>query len=241
MKEIIISPPFGAYVRHKDATSVLGSYTWKRRPGRLLKSLQFIYDNLVHPVEGGWRNRIGLRNPGIVSLSALSDKFIYSIVGLEPDEWECIYYLLLEKSHSRPVHLEINLGCGNVHEYEIDKAVLRRYCDAFVVTAKLPAGPHGDRVAGMCVDAGVGFLHVGNTLPGPTGSISGLPLQHVNLGAVERLARTYSVPIIGGGGIYSYDDLLAYRRAGASHFSLCTVWFRPRQALRIISQNAAGK
>jgi hypothetical protein len=80
MRDIIISSPFGTYIKSKKATSVLGSFTLDKRPGRAGKIVQFIIDNVRHPVPGGWRNRIGLRNPGIGSIGYLSSQYTYSLV-----------------------------------------------------------------------------------------------------------------------------------------------------------------
>jgi dihydroorotate dehydrogenase (NAD+) catalytic subunit len=88
----------------------------------------------------------------------------------------------------------------------------------------------------MCVDAGVNYLHMGNSMPGRIGSLSGRPLKKFNLKAVEQVATKFpGVPVVGGGGIRSLDDVIDYHRAGATFFSVATIWFRPLLARRIIA------
>lgn len=237
----VISPPFGTYIRHHLADSVLGSFTLMRRPGRTLKVAQFVLDNIRFPVSGGWRNRIELRNPGVASIDWLTDRYIYSVVGLEDYDWEATFDLLGERS-DHPVDyraaIELNLGCQNVHRYSICRATLGRYCDYYRVIAKLPADmTRALDMAEQCVEAGVAYLHAGNTVLDNPGSLSGYPAKAANLPIVEELAKRYpGTPIIGGGGIYQFQDLVDYRNAGARRYSLATVWFRVWRALSIISQ-----
>lgn len=239
---LYISPPFGSYIRDSRARSIVGSLTPLPRPGRGWKITQFVLDNLLHPVPGGWRNRIGLRNKGICSIDEFTDAVVYSLVGLEQYDWEVMLQILDERAHrphpERPVHVELNLGCQNVHDYSIEPATLAEYASAYTVTAKLPAGLRGLDYLDMCEKAKVHSLHVANTLPDLIGSISGRPLKPINLTAVEMIAARSTLPITGGGGIYEYQDLLDYHNAGATSFSLGTVWFRPWKAWEIVSEYA---
>ena len=235
---IIISPPFGTYVRTPQATSVLGSYTYYRRPGRWLKIGQFILDNIQHPVPGGWRNRMGLRNPGIFSLDQkFSDKVIYSIVGLEDGEWDKLYSYLMW-ARRRRLYLELNLGCQNVHEYTIPRSVLEQFCREFYISVKLPAGGKNTiDCAEFCLSVGVRKLHVANTLTTDLGSISGRPLKLANLGATEEIAKRFpEAHITGGGGIYELEDAIDYHNGGATDISLATIWFHPIRAHRLLRQ-----
>lgn len=244
MEPFIISPPFGTYIRHDGARSVLGSYTLKERPGRALRIAQFVLDNLIWPVPNGWRNRIGLRNPGIGSVRKFDESYIYSLVGLEPGDWEILLALFAEDPDrfiNERVVLELNVGCPNVHDYTISERTLAAYCRQFRIILKLPAEiDKALPLAEIGAQAGVNYLHCSNTYPSERGGISGQPLKHVNLITVEEIAKRHTIPIIAGGGIYSYDDLLDYRNVGAAHFSLATVWFRPWEAQKIIQSYCEG-
>jgi dihydroorotate dehydrogenase (NAD+) catalytic subunit len=248
---VIISPPFGTYIASPRAVSVLGSYTRHERKGRGRKILQFAYDNWRYPIRDGWRNRIGLRNPGIEALGYLFEDCIYSLVGLEDDDWETMLDVLdvIPRLPNTKITLEINLGCPNVHEYGIPQRVLSEYCHDYTVIAKLPAEIlKAIPIARMCAEAGVHYLHCSNTFQDPyapiPGGLSGYPLKLVNLGIVEYMANSFpSIPIIGGGGIYEWKDYLDYKSAGATYFSMGTVWFHPlkaRSLLRRIHEDLEG-
>src|ERR1035437_654827 len=223
MKKFIISPPFGNWIDSKKFTSVLGSFTWKARPGLIKHALK-----TFRPYEGGWINKIGLRNKGIWSIRSFEDKFIYSVVGLEDDDWELILKYIPSNTN-----VEVNLGCPNVHEYGIPPSVMKDYCTKFNVIAKLSPVGNIHETAAMCIEAGVQKLHLSNTLPDPDGNggISGTLLFVDNLFNVSYLANKYPGKIIAGGGIYSKKVLKAYERAGATNFSLSTVWLTDRKSV----------
>src|ERR1019366_2202583 len=219
MKKFIISPPFGNWIDSKKFTSVLGSFTWKARPGLLKHALK-----TFRPYEGGWINKIGLRNKGIRSIPYFEDRFIYSVVGLEDDDWERILYYIPPNTN-----VEVNLGCPNVHEYGIPPSIMKDYCTKFNVIAKLSPDENIKETAAMCIEAGVQKLHVSNTLSDPNGKggISGRRLFRMNLDNVYVLSQKYPGKIIAGGGIYDKHVLRAYEWAGATNFSLSTVWLTP--------------
>ena len=69
-----ISAPFGNFLQHstfaRNAICVTGTFTLKPRPGRLkqiLKTLRYVKSE----AGWGWRNQLGLRNPGIFKLSLI--------------------------------------------------------------------------------------------------------------------------------------------------------------------------
>lgn len=223
--KFLISPPFGNWIGHPNCTSVIGSLTWERRPGLIYHALK-----TVRKVDGGWINKIGLRNPGIRSIADFKSSCIYSLVGLEDGDWE----RMLEFC---PIGLsvEVNLGCPNVHQYGIPSSVLKAYCEKFKVIAKLPPTDKVDDIAAMCIETGVKFLHCCNTLPTSEGGVSGERLFHTNMPIVKRLSTRYPGTIIAGGGIYSPEHVGYYKAAGASSFSLSTVWLTPWKVKHILN------
>ena len=225
MKRFLISPPFGNWFSDPDCTRVMGSYTLDRRWGLVWNSIKSL-----RKIEGGWVNRIGLRNPGLRSVRFQPNR-IYSVVGLAEHDWEGI----LEILGQRWLPIEVNLGCPNVHRYGIPPDILSEYTRRYRVSAKLPPTEKVDKIAAMAVEAGVHYLHLSNTIPTPRGGESGKRLKEINLPIVERLHKCYPhIPIIAGGGIYSAEDVHDYEQAGATHFSLSTVWFRPGRARGIV-------
>lgn len=239
MTPFLISPPFGTYFNHPEATPVLGSFTLHRRPGRWYKTLQFFWDNWNRPVPGGYCNRIGLRNPGIASIFDHHDVRgrYYSLVGLADDDWK-IMLSIIDAHVNTHVRFELNLGCPNVHEYGIEYADLEAFCRRYWCGVKLPADmDKAMKIAEMAVKAGAHFLHAGNTVASEWGGLSGAAAKAVNLPIVEALARAFpDIHIVGGGGNYTYRDILDYNHGGAVSYSLATAWMHPQKARFLIRQ-----
>jgi dihydroorotate dehydrogenase len=67
MKKVIISAPFGNYLKYSNCTSTYGTFTWAYRGSfwyriwRMIRTLR--YDRRT----GGWVNKLGLPNPGIMA------------------------------------------------------------------------------------------------------------------------------------------------------------------------------
>jgi len=225
----LISPPFGNWISHPRCTRVLGSFTWKRRRGLVYHTLRSF-----RPTAGGWVNHIGLRNPGLRTVR-IDTRHVYSLAGLEDGDWE-------EMLPHCPVGttIELNLSCPNVHEYGIPFGLLQRYCRRYNVIAKLPPTAAIDDMAAMCIEAGAWYLHCSNTLPIEHGGESGRRLFDVNLPIVERLAGRYPTQIIAGGGIYHATNVAWYRQAGATQFSLATVWLTPWRVRGILDAIDGG-
>lgn len=212
----IISPPFGNYITAPHCTRVLGSFTLESRPGLLYYTAR-----TLRPINGGWVNRIGLRNRGIRKVK-FRPQHIYSLVGLSDGDWETMLELC-----PTGLRVEVNLGCPNVHQYGIPPEVLAAYCRKFRVIVKLPPTLTSDAIA-MCVEAGADHLHLCNTLPSARGGISGTQLRPFVENLIYYVATHYpNITIIAGGGIYNRRDVTNYALAGAHHFSLATIWLSP--------------
>ena len=212
---LYISPPFGNYLSYKNSIQVKGTFTWKRRKGIIRRSLK-----TIRPVEGGWRNSIGFRNPGIRSV-VFRPQTRYSISIIEPYEWD---YLLDEIP--RRVDLEINLSCPNVPSVTIPANILRSFLDKFPRLTLKTSPVIPQKELEEYAEMGVENFHMSNTIPSPEGGISGEQLKKINLPLIENAAKTLNdVRLIAGGGIYSAQDVIDYRNAGAHDFAISTVWF----------------
>lgn len=248
-RPFLISPPFGAYLRHSRAYSVLGSYTaeprtrattGESRTARVLKTLR--------PIPGGWVNAIGLRNPGWGSLPYLKridsdgpfrENLIVSLAPIAPSDWDGLERWLADRPG---VIAEINVSCPNVDAYlglpsNVQLGRIAR--GNHTVIFKLPPARDAVNTVAMLADNGVSYFHLSNALPSPVGGISGAPLREVNLSIVSRAAEWLSRhhpmgEVIAGGGIYRPEHLTGYRSAGATRFSLAVAWFWPPRALQVI-------
>lgn len=92
------------------------------------------------------------------------------------------------------------------------------------------------RGAKLHKDTGINYIHLSNTLPIEKGGISGKQLKEVNLPLVRELKdrADEKLKIIAGDGIYSAQDLIDYKEAGADYFSLSIVWLTPWKIKKIV-------
>lgn len=249
---MVISAPFGVYLGEGWATRTLGTFTRHARPpgtpefpargGRWWRVLRTVRYN---PFTRGWRNKIGLRNPGLGSLydpeavdqQTFSDKII-SVHGFTQAEWSELAfgaYRLL------PLAVELNLSCPNVADAVHPRDALKNFFGAWgvpikpIIIAKVPPMGHGlAEVLEIAWDIGVRHFHCCNTLPSPKGGISGKPLLPVALESVEFLREKYpEASIIGGGGITSMKDAREFLKRGADHVAVASCLFFPWNILRM--------
>jgi dihydroorotate dehydrogenase len=230
VKEFIISPPFGHFIQNSKCTRVLGTYTLEKRGGWPKKILRFLAT--ARPIKDGWVNNIGLQNSGIKSVRKFEEDAIYSIAALKSSDWDELIGCL-------PSHMtvELNLSCPNVEEEpgisDVQaKAYLAKFPD---VIFKLSPTEGLEEEADRLIALGAKCLHLCNTLPSGRGGESGGRLKKFSLSVIPKIRAKYpNVRIIGGGGIYSKEDIKLYREAGADHFSLATVWMKPWIAAKLL-------
>lgn len=255
MHPLVVSAPFGNYHRFlakvigPDFTPTLGTFTWEKRGWftkpfgnpimRMLLTLRY------SPTFKSWKNRIGLKNPGIRSLTKyqvrcgytddhvgfvpkdgldLSTKII-SIYGWNMEEWGNLISVCKDL---KPLGIEINASCPNVHKPPFSNSLFAKALQANAeVVVKLP--PVGfQKIAAMAWAEGVRTFHATNTLPTPKGGLSGKALLPVALEAVRQLRETYpTATIIGGGGVTTLEDALEFKAKGANRVAVGSVLFTP--------------
>lgn len=220
IKRFLISPPFGTWYQPSWATPVLGSFTAEARPGRLGRVLK-----TVRPIVGGWRNGIGLRNPGIRSVKEFRSDVIYSFAGMSQEDWSVGLGVIWSGAL-----VELNIGCPNELVSMPMPRLLREYTRKFRwLSVKLPAGPEAMDLCDMAVDCGVLNIHACNAIRIDGAAHSGAPVLERALALVAEIRQTYGrgITIIGGGGVYRAEHVRAFREAGADKCSLCTGLLRP--------------
>ena len=226
LKKFIISPPFGNYIHVNWATSVAGTFTLERRRGLIWQVLK-----TLRPIEGGWVNKIGFRNKGIKNVQ-FHDTRIYSVADLTGDsDWLSICETI-PAEHM----VEVNAGCPNVGSYSISSFALRIFARKFDDPI-LKVSPTDGGLLTICKAHDIGFktVHIANAIPVERGGESGQRLKPISLHMIEEIKRLFpNMKIIGGGGIYTPEDLKDYQNAGVDHFSLSTVWFTPWKVKKII-------
>jgi dihydroorotate dehydrogenase len=235
LEALVISAPFGNYIRPRGATPTLGTFTASARPGRWWRVVRTVR---YYPRAGAWINQIGLRNPGIEWLARRvgegrvdAGRAILSIHGFTDADWRV---LLARASEIRPLAVELNMSCPNVGHVNWPASL---FADAMAtgvpVIVKLPP-VRFEEMTREALGAGVRALHCCNTIPVPRGGISGKPLKPVSIqciGAVRAIARGAGgegeLVIIGGGGITTPGDIDEYVAAGATHVAIGTKAMNP--------------
>lgn len=235
IRPLIVGAPFGNYIQPAGCTATLGTFTAARRGGVINRAWRILLTVRYYRRMRAWVNKIGLRNPGIDWLVAkaasgkidVSDKLI-SIHGFTPDDW----WALLDKAAAlRPLAIEMNMSCPNVGHIAWPPELFEKAVATGVpIIAKIPPVNY-DTMVEQAVAAGVRILHCCNTLPNPGGGMSGTPLKHVALQCIQDLrTKPYwnDLTVIGGGGIYTPEDVDAYAELGVKHVAIATKLFNPR-------------
>lgn len=235
---LVISAPFGNYVRPRGSTPTLGTFTLARRPGRVWRVLRTVR---YSPSLGAWVNKIGLRNPGIEWLEGRVragrerlESVLLSVHGFDEREWSS---LVAKATALKPLAIELNMSCPNVGHVNwpsglFAEAVSLGEAAGVGVIVKLPPVNY-EEMAEAALRAGVRALHCCNTIPVPAGGVSGKPLKPVAIQCirtVRKLAAGLSIAdllIIGGGGITGPGDVDDYALAGADRFAIGTKAFNP--------------
>jgi dihydroorotate dehydrogenase len=229
INRIIISPPFGHYLSFKWATSVDGTYTLYRRPGLITQCIK-----TIRPVDGGWVNRIGFRNKGIKNVTTFNPNKIYSISGMDnTSDWhEILDYI------PSNISVELNVGCPNVKQSCINTFIIERYREKFpFVSIKIPPTDKAESYIRMAHLMDLDAVHLCNTLPTDRGGESGKKLKEQSIKWISYTKWACpGLPIIGGGGIYTTQDVLDYYNAGVTYFSLGTIWFTPWRVKKVVEK-----
>ena len=225
LKNIIIAPPFGRYLKFKETSNVYGSFTLERRKGLIkqcIKTIRKIGKN-------AWRNKIGLRNPGLPNIKPLKrSQDIISLAALEMTDWQKFADILNDGKFSDCKNIEINIGCPNAMICDFPKELASLYKDKNLIV-KFPPNIDINAKIAEYLEVGITTFHLCNTLPSDKGGISGYPLKALSVPAVKSAKEKFgdTITLIGGGGVYSVEDAKEYLEAGADHLSLSSVMFNP--------------
>lgn len=219
----------------------------------------------IAETHGGMLNAIGLQNPGIdvfcerdiPFLQQYDTKTIVNVCGKTKED----YIAVVERLADEKVDLlEINISCPNVKEGGIafgqDPKAVEEITKAVKKVAKQPIimklSPNVTDITVMAKAAeagGADVLSLINTLTGmkidierqafaianKTGGLSGPAIKPVALRMVYQVANAVSLPIIGMGGIATYEDAIEFILAGAAAISVGTAnFFNPNVTIEIV-------
>ena len=229
---IFIAAPFGNYLHFKNAISVHGTFTVVPRPGRLkaiIKTLRY--------TKQGWRNKLGLRNPGLqTGMFNTSYNDLLSVAAIDPADWTKI-----QMSIGVERNIELNVSCPNLDSHDdtttwenfekFPEKMRGNYC-----IVKIPPNS-SETLIDKLVDMGYKQIHASNTLPTDKGGLSGKILFPYTCKIIRYIKNKYPhVEVIAGGGIGSANDAFKYIEEGADHISLGSVCFTPWRIKKIINE-----
>jgi len=221
-----------------------GNYRWWK-PWKVLR-----------PVQGGWLNRFGWNNCGIDEFASIYpeiklNNLIPSIGIFDLEDIDGLLLMLDILNGLGVLAVEINASCPNVTIVsKNDLKIFRNFLKQAVVFSdhhlivKLGA-ENAVAKARIAEDSGINALALINTIPsfvqgfGDCG-LSGQKIKPTALQIIKDVERAVSIPIIGGGGIYTADDCREFFKAGASAVSFASVFLlhplRPQNIVKSFSE-----
>jgi len=204
----------------------------------------------VAEVYGGMLNAIGLQNPGIEVfcerdipfLKKYDTKIIVNVCGKSVED----YVEVVERLSDEAVDmLEINVSCPNVKEGAIAfgqnanaleniTREIKRKAKQPVIMKLSPNVTDITEMARAAEAAGADGVSLINTITGmkidinrrkfvlanKTGGMSGPAIKPVAVRMVYQVAQAVKIPIIGMGGIATYEDAIEFILAGATMVSV---------------------
>ncbi len=226
---LIISPPFGNYIKTPGVIPIKGSFTVYPRSGKwiqIIKTLRYSY------TYSGWCNKIGLRNPGIdyAIKNYKKDNSIVSIAILEKEDID-----IFEKKIPDDMNIEINISCPNTEHNMIRNGIHRLISNKrnWCIVKLSPV----DNITSVDKLYNDGFrqFHCSNTLPTIElcnckyqGGMSGPILIPYTTRLVKEIRKKYpDTTIIAGGGVRDIETYNHYMNSGANYVSVSSLCFNP--------------
>ena len=196
---------------------------------------------------GGWINAVGLSNPGASNFAKMIEPnqdvpIIVSLVGSVPDDFKT---MIKEFENCKVKAYELNLSCPHVAKVGLevgdDPGLVKEIVSTVKkasnvpVIAKVGLGTSNYlNTVSTAIDSGIDAITAINTvramaidvetkrpiLSNKYGGLSGTPIKPIALRCVYEISSKYDIPIIGCGGISTWEDAVEFFLAGASGVQL---------------------
>lgn len=223
------------------------------------------YGIRIKETTAGMLNSVGLQNPGIdkfievelPKMKKFDTNIIANVGGATVEE----YIGIIEKLNDKEVDIiELNISCPNVKHggmalgiksdvaFEAVKRV-KAICKKPLMVKLSPNAENIVEMAQSCEQAGADALSLVNTFQGMAidykkrkaifdnvyAGFSGPAIKPIALRMVHQVAKACNVPIIGLGGITTWEDAIEFIMAGATGIQIGTANFmNPMVAVEII-------
>ena len=197
--------------------------------------------------DGGWINAVGLSNPGAQNFAKMIEPnkdvpIIVSLVGSIPEDFE---FMIKQFENCQVAAYELNLSCPHVAKVGLevgdDPELVKKIVSAVKKTTNTPAiakvglgTTHYLDTVGTAIEAGIDAITAINTvramaidvetqrpiLSNKFGGLSGTPIKPIAQRCVYEISSKYDIPIIGCGGVSTWEDAVEFFLAGASSVQL---------------------
>ena len=218
-------------------TKSLSSEPWEGYPNPTIFSIN----------GGGWMNAVGLSNPGASNFAKMIESnkdvpIIVSLVGSIPEDFEM---MINEFKNCNVTAFELNLSCPHVAKVGLEVGDDPELVKKIVTTVKNSTNVPAIAKVGLgttnylntvkiAVDSGINAITAINTvramaidvetqrpiLSNKFGGLSGTPIKPIALRCVYEITSKYDIPVIGCGGISTWEDAVEFFLAGASAIQL---------------------
>jgi len=192
---------------------------------------------------GGWLNAVGLSNPGAENFAKMIEPnkdvpIIVSLVGSIEDDFK---FMIKQFENCKVAAFELNLSCPHVAKVGLEvgddtelvgkiikivKSETRAPVFAKVglgttdyletVSAAVEAGADGitaiNTLRAMAIDVETERPILSNKI----GGLSGTPIKPIAVRCVYEISSKFNIPIIGCGGISTWEDAVEFILAGSS-------------------------
>ena len=196
---------------------------------------------------GGWLNAVGLSNPGAPNFAKMIEPntdvpIVVSLVGSVEDDFD---FMVKQFENCKVAAYELNLSCPHVAKVglevgddpELVKKIVRTVKNTTnaPVIAKVGLGTtHYLDTVGAAKEGGADAITAINTLRAMAidvevqrpilsnkyGGLSGTPIKPVAVRCVYEITTNYDIPVIGCGGVSTWEDAVEFILAGASAVQL---------------------
>jgi dihydroorotate dehydrogenase (NAD+) catalytic subunit len=196
---------------------------------------------------GGWINAVGLSNPGAPNFAKMIESnkdvpIIVSLVGSIPEDFK----MMVEQfKNCKVTAYELNLSCPHVAKVGLevgdDPELVKKIVGAVKNSTRVPViakvglgTTHYLNTVNAAIDSGIDAITAINTvramaidvetqrpiLSNKFGGLSGTPIKHIALRCVYEISSKYDIPVIGCGGISTWEDAVEFILAGSSAIQL---------------------